>query len=81
MILALPSFQIKNGGIYQKRWYIPDVLEIYQDGRKELIEVKPSGLTNKEINQFKFIAAREYCKQGGILFKIITEKDLKKLLI
>ena len=55
----------------------------------ELVEVKPENQTIKEklgnskynqahwiINQAKWAAARAYCKQNGIKFRIITEKDI-----
>jgi hypothetical protein len=57
--------------------------------RVEVIEVKPSNQTLKEklgrsksnqahwvINQAKWEAARAWCKQKGILFRIITEDDI-----
>jgi hypothetical protein len=55
----------------------------------ELIEVKPENQTLKEktgrsranqahwvVNQAKWEAARAYCKQKGIFFRIVTEKDI-----
>ncbi|MDC0002486.1 TnsA endonuclease N-terminal domain-containing protein [bacterium] len=55
----------------------------------ELIEVKPSNQALKEklgrskhnqaawiVNQAKWEAARAYCKQKGIYFRIVTEKDI-----
>lgn len=55
----------------------------------ELIEVKPMNQTLKEktgrskanqaawaLNQVKWEAARIYCKQKGITFRIVTEQDL-----
>lgn len=55
----------------------------------ELIEVKPVNQTIKEktgrskanqaawaLNQVKWEAARIYCKQKGITFRIVTEQDL-----
>ena len=55
----------------------------------ELIEVKPSNQSFKEnvgrskhnqahwiINQAKWAAAQNWCKQQGIQFRIVTEKDL-----
>jgi len=55
----------------------------------ELIEVKPENQTLKEklgrsqvnqaswvINQAKWAAAHAYCKQKGIKFRVITEKDI-----
>jgi hypothetical protein len=57
--------------------------------RVELIEVKPSNHTIKEklgrskanqahwiINQAKWEAARAWCKQKGIIFRIVTEDDI-----
>ena len=57
--------------------------------RVELIEVKPQNQTLKEklgrsranqaawiVNQAKWEAARAYCKQKGIFFRIITEQDI-----
>jgi hypothetical protein len=57
--------------------------------RVELIEVKPSNHTLKEklgrsrtnqahwvVNQAKWEAARAWCKQKGILFRIVTEEDI-----
>jgi hypothetical protein len=55
----------------------------------ELIEVKPSNQANKEsvgrskhnqahwiLNQVKFEAARAWCKQQGITFRVVTEQDI-----
>ena len=55
----------------------------------ELIEVKPENQTLREklgrskhnqaawiVNQAKWEAARAYCKQKGIYFRIVTEKDI-----
>ena len=57
--------------------------------RVELIEVKPENQTIKEklgrsrhnqaawiVNQAKWEAARAYCKQKGIFFRIVTEQDI-----
>lgn len=57
--------------------------------RVELIEVKPSNQALKEklgrsranqahyvINQAKWEAARAWCKQKGIYFRIVTEQDI-----
>jgi len=55
----------------------------------ELIEVKPANQAIKEklgrskhnqasfiLNQAKWEAARVYCKQKGILFRVVTENDI-----
>jgi hypothetical protein len=57
--------------------------------RVELIEVKPSSQALKEkvgrsrsnqahyvVNQAKWEAARAWCKQKGIYFRIVTEQDI-----
>jgi hypothetical protein len=57
--------------------------------RTELIEVKPENQTIKEkvgrskynqaswiVNQAKWEAARAWCKQQGILFRIVSEHDI-----
>jgi hypothetical protein len=57
--------------------------------RVELIEVKPDNQTTKEnlgrsranqahwvLNQAKWEAANAWCKQKGIHFRVITEKDI-----
>ena len=57
--------------------------------RVELIEVKPSNQARKEklgrskhnqahyvVNQAKWEAARAFCKQKGIIFRVITEDDI-----
>lgn len=57
--------------------------------RVELIEVKPANQTFKEktgksqanqaswvVNQAKWESARAWCKQKGILFRIVTEDDI-----
>ena len=57
--------------------------------RVELIEVKPSNQAQREklgrsranqahwvVNQAKWEAARAWCKQKGILFRIVTEEDI-----
>lgn len=57
--------------------------------RVELIEVKPANQTTREkagrsktnqahwiINEAKWEAARAYCKQKGIIFRVVTEHDI-----
>lgn len=57
--------------------------------RVELIEVKPSNQSSRErlgrskanqahyvINQAKWEAAQAWCKQKGIIFRVVTEEDI-----
>lgn len=62
-----------------KRNYIVDLLVEYVDKKKVIYEIKPKWFVNYDINQRKFAAAREYCKQNNMTFEIITEIELEKL--
>jgi hypothetical protein len=57
-------------------YYVPDFL-IY-DGIfiSKVIEIKPLGLINADINQRKFKAANELCKLNNLDFTVFTEADL-----
>jgi hypothetical protein len=59
----------------QGRNYIPDILIIYKDGTKKLVEIKPSYFLDAEINKCKFAAAQKYCKEKGMIFEVWTEKS------
>ena len=66
--------------------YVPDFFIVYADkgGQKrvEVIEVKPENQTIKEKlgrsrhNQAKWEAARAWCKQQGIVFRVVNEHDI-----
>ena len=72
--------------------YVPDFFILYKDkaGKKiaEMIEIKPHGqsmLTEKmnekqratvAVNMAKWEAARAWCKQQKLKFRVVTEKDM-----
>ena len=56
----------------QKRNYVPDFLV----NNTILEEVKPKSLVDKDNNPEKMLAAREYCKNNNLEYKVLTEKDL-----
>jgi hypothetical protein len=72
--------------------YVPDFFVVYvdKDGKQhaEVIEVKPykeMALENARskrdqaaaiLNKFKWEAARAWCKNQGLAFKVISEKDM-----
>ena len=72
--------------------YVPDFFMVYQDKRgnrrAELIEVKPKSQTTMEnarsqrdkaavaVNYAKWEAATAWCKQQGIVFRVVTEEDI-----
>lgn len=59
----------------KQRHYIPDLLILYKDGTKKLIEIKPSCFLDAEINKCKFSAAQKYCDEKGMTFEVWTEKS------
>ena len=87
--ISIPYFNPVKG---QQSIYIPDFLVVYKDrnGKThgELIEIKPSKETTMEtakstrdkimvaINTAKWKAAESWCRQQGLRFRVITEKDL-----
>ena len=72
--------------------YVPDFIIMYQgkDGQKrgELIEIKPHKETTLEsaksvrdqaaaiLNMCKWEAARAFCNQNGLTFRVVTEHDM-----
>lgn len=63
------------------RKYTPDFLVRYHDSnlKDELIEIKYSKDLHENyfIWKEKFSAADEYCRQNSLLFKIVTEKEIR----
>jgi hypothetical protein len=56
------------------RNYVIDCLIEYQDGRKVIVEIKPSCHLLHPKNQAKFYAAEIFARKNGYLFEIWTEK-------
>lgn len=59
--------------------YIPDFLIEYNNGAKELIEIKPKYLLNDPIVKSKEYSAINYCENNNIKYKFITEDDIFKI--
>ena len=62
----------KNG---KGHYYVPDFKVGYED-KIVVEEIKPSTLTESEINQTKFNAAKKYYFTKNIEYKILTEKEI-----
>lgn len=56
--------------------YVPDFLVASRIGPQHLVEVKPAILTNTPQNMVKQEAAVAWCKQNGVVYLVVTEKDL-----
>ena len=74
-LLRIPYYDTMN----KKRHYIPDIMVNYIDNNKILYEIKPILHTDSEINKLKFTAAKIYCEQNSIQFKVMTQKEFKVL--
>lgn len=64
----------KNG---RDRKYI---IDFYDEKNKIAYEVKPASRVNNRINVAKAKAAREHLKKCDIIYKIVCEADIKKLI-
>lgn len=58
------------------RRYLPDILVAYEDGSKEIIEVKPEYELKNEKVQAKKLAGEYFCGRRGMSYTIWTEKEL-----
>ena len=59
-----------------KRNTIPDILVVYMDGTKELIEVKSKDMLNDDRTSIKLEAMKNYSKENDWQFSVWTEKEL-----
>ena len=56
--------------------YYPDFVVDTLDGRTIVVEIKPHYQRGHKKNKAKWKTAREYCKEHGYEFKVMTEKEL-----
>ena len=81
----------KNPATGKNTHYVPDFFIVYEDKDKarkaEFIEIKPAGQTLAHarspmqkaaaiVNEAKWQAAKVYCKQKGVGFRVLTENEL-----
>lgn len=63
-----------------KRWYVPDFLVEFIDGRKEIWEIKPKEFVTSRACQLKTEAAKKYCETEGIsAYRILTRDELSQM--
>lgn len=70
---------LSNKSTGKMRKYIPDFRIERTDGSVELVEIKPSKKLCKPTVQKKIRAAQDWCSINGVVFRIITEIELKNL--
>jgi len=56
--------------------YFPDLLVKFKDGRKHLIEIKPSSQWKDPINLAKWEQAEKFCRERDIKWLVMGEKEL-----
>ena len=61
------------------RKYYPDFSVTYSDGHQEIIEIKQKRKLEQAVVIKKATAAREWCRQHGSTYRLITEIELKEL--
>lgn len=59
--------------------YNPDLKVLFQDGRIEIWEIKPSNQTHLPKNSAKWVACQQYCETRGFGFMVLTEVGMGKL--
>lgn len=59
--------------------YLPDLKIHFQDGRKEVWEIKPTNQTDLPVNKAKWESCAAFCKKRGWEFKIITETGISRM--
>lgn len=61
-----------------ERRTVPDFLVYYKDGTKEIIEVKPFYKIERNIGNTneKISATEHFCKEKGMKFSVMSEKQL-----
>lgn len=70
---------ISNQKTKKIRKYYPDFQVEYKDGRKQVIEIKPSRKLSQATIVKKIKAAVEWCAKHQVDYKIITEIELKDM--
>lgn len=60
----------------KRRYYAPDFLITYQDGRRSIEEIKPVCYVNDLATILKADAARKHLEGTGISYRIVTEQEL-----
>lgn len=61
------------------RKYYPDFFVKYLDGMMEIIEVKPKRRLEQLTVKKKTEAAKQWCSEHGMTYKVLTEIELKDI--
>ena len=70
--LRIPYYYENN-----ERWYGPDFLVGFSDGRKEIWKIKPKQFIDSDANKLKSEAAQKFCLENGINnYYVLTRDEL-----
>jgi hypothetical protein len=70
---------VSNKKTKKIRKYYPDFQIEYKDGRKVVVEIKPSRKLQQATVVKKIRAAKEWCTEHDMVYKILTEIELKDI--
>ena len=70
---------VSNKKTKKVRKYYPDFQVEYKDGKKVIIEIKPSRKLGQATVVKKIRAAKEWCTTHGVTYKVLTEIELKDM--
>jgi hypothetical protein len=70
---------VSNKKTKKIRKYYPDFQVEYKDGRKVVVEIKPSRKLQQATVIKKIRAAKEWCTEHDMVYKILTEIELKDI--
>jgi hypothetical protein len=67
--------------LHNGKWrkYRPDLSILFDDGHKEIWEIKPKTQTSLPINEAKWTYAVEFCQGKGWEFQVLTEIGIGKM--
>jgi hypothetical protein len=70
---------VSNIRTKKTRCYYPDFYVKYLDGREEIVEVKPKRKLDQATVKKKADAARQWCSDRGMTYRMLTEIELKNM--
>lgn len=70
---------VSNKKTKKIRKYYPDFQIEYKDGQKVVVEIKPSRKLQQATVIKKIRAAKEWCTEHDMIYKILTEIELKDI--
>lgn len=70
---------LSNRKTGKMRKYYPDFLVEHVDGRKRLVEIKPSKRVDQARVQKKLVAAEAGCREHGVTLEVLTEVGLRSM--